>query len=104
MVKLVWRLPGNLNYHVVPNQVILVGTLTGVQGDIRCKVLAALSTVDNLSWNWSIIEGCNRKKCMLVIFFIKMKCILVRFLKHVKSVKLEQEPGDFGGNAHRDTR
>ena len=26
-------------------QVILPGTLTGVQGDIRCKVLAALSTV-----------------------------------------------------------
>ena len=25
-------------------QVILAGTLTGVQGDIRCKVLAALST------------------------------------------------------------
>ena len=26
-------------------QVILTGTLTGVQDDIRCKVLAALSTV-----------------------------------------------------------
>ena len=26
-------------------QVILVGTFTGVQGDIRCKVLAALSPV-----------------------------------------------------------
>ena len=26
-------------------QVILAGTLTGVQGHIRCKVLAALSTV-----------------------------------------------------------
>ena len=26
-------------------QVILAGTLTGVQGDIRCKVLAVLSTV-----------------------------------------------------------
>ena len=26
-------------------QVILAGTLTGVQGDIRCKVLTALSTV-----------------------------------------------------------
>ena len=26
-------------------QVILAGTLTEVQGDIRCKVLAALSTV-----------------------------------------------------------
>ena len=26
-------------------QVILAGTLTGVQDDIRCKVLAALSTV-----------------------------------------------------------
>ena len=33
---------------------ILAGTLTGVQGDIRCKVLAALSTVNNLSWNWLI--------------------------------------------------
>ena len=27
-----------------PIQVILAGTLTGVQGDIRCKILAALST------------------------------------------------------------
>ena len=36
--------------------VILARTLTGVQGDIRCKVLAALSTVlilaCNLSWDW----------------------------------------------------
>ena len=30
------------------NQVILAGTLTGVQGDIRCKVLATLSTVKQL--------------------------------------------------------
>ena len=29
----------------VSNQVILAGTLTGVQGDILWKVLAALSTV-----------------------------------------------------------
>ena len=29
-------------------QVILAGTLTGVQGDIRCKVLAALSTAKYL--------------------------------------------------------
>ena len=28
-----------------PSQVILAGTLTGVQGDIRYKVLEALSTV-----------------------------------------------------------
>ena len=27
------------------SQLILAGTLTEVQGDIRCKVLAALSTV-----------------------------------------------------------
>ena len=27
-----------------PFQVILAGTLTGLQGDIRCEVLAALST------------------------------------------------------------
>ena len=27
------------------NQVILAGTLTGVQGEIRCKILAALSAV-----------------------------------------------------------
>ena len=39
-------------FQSVSNQVILVGTLTGVQGDIRCKVLAILSTVNNLSWNW----------------------------------------------------
>ena len=30
---------------IVTIQVILAGTLTGVQGDTRCKVLAALSTV-----------------------------------------------------------
>ena len=30
------------------SQVILEGTLTGVQGNIRCKVLAALSTVKYL--------------------------------------------------------
>ena len=30
------------------NQVILAGTLTEVQGGIRCKVLAALSTVKYL--------------------------------------------------------
>ena len=30
------------------NQVILAGTLTGVQGDIRYKVLAAFSTVKYL--------------------------------------------------------
>ena len=30
---------------ICPVQVILAGTLTGVQGDIRCKVLAVLSTV-----------------------------------------------------------
>ena len=29
-------------------QVILAGTLTGVQGDIRCKVLAVFSTVKYL--------------------------------------------------------
>ena len=29
-------------------QVTLAGTLTGVHGDIRCKVLAALSTVKEL--------------------------------------------------------
>ena len=28
-----------------PIQAILAGTFTGVQGDIRCKVLVALSTV-----------------------------------------------------------
>ena len=31
-----------------PDQVILAGTLTGIQGDIRRKVLAALSTVKQL--------------------------------------------------------
>ena len=29
----------------IQDQVILAGMLTGVQGDIRCKVLVALSTV-----------------------------------------------------------
>ena len=30
---------------VQPHKMILAGTLTGLQGDIRCKVLVALSTV-----------------------------------------------------------
>ena len=38
--------------NVIPFQVILAGTLTVVQGNISCKVLAGLSTVNNLSWNW----------------------------------------------------
>ena len=41
---------------------ILAGTLTGVQGDIQCKVLAALSTVKYLLVTWAgtgLIEGCN---------------------------------------------
>ena len=33
-------------------QVILAGTLTGVQGDTRCKVLAVLFTVKHLELNW----------------------------------------------------
>ena len=43
-------------------QVILAGTLTGVQGNIRCKVLAALSTVKYLLVTCAgtgLIEGCN---------------------------------------------
>ena len=51
---------------------IPAGTLTGVQGDIRCKVLAALSTGTGL------IEGCNRRKCFYCLF-IEMECILLRF-------------------------
>ena len=38
--------------NVIQYQVILAGTLTGVQSDIRCKVLAVISTVNNLGWNW----------------------------------------------------
>ena len=41
---------------------ILAGTLTGVQGDIRCKVLAALCTVKYLLVTQAgagLIEGCN---------------------------------------------
>ena len=39
---------GSITYSPFTNQAILAGTLTGVQGDIRCKALAALSTVKQL--------------------------------------------------------
>ena len=50
-------LANSIKVHFLPMniQVILAGTLTGVQGDIRCKVLAALSQfllTCNLSWDW----------------------------------------------------
>ena len=51
--------------------VMLAGTLTGVQGDIRCKVLAALSTVKYLFITWAgtgLIEGCNWRKLILFIY------------------------------------
>ena len=59
-------------------QVILAGTLTGVQGDIRCKVLAALFTCSGTG----LIEGCNRRKCFYCLF-IEMECILLRFPTYV---------------------
>ena len=58
-------------------QVILPGTLTGVQCDIRCKVLAALSKVNNLSWIWP-----DRTKCFCCLF-IEMECIWQRFPTYV---------------------
>ena len=45
-----------LSSMAVSLQVILAGTLTGVQGDIRCKVLAVFSTVKYLSWDWPNIR------------------------------------------------
>ena len=79
---------------LIYHQVILAGTLTGVKGDIRCKVLAALSRSET-----GLIEGCNRKKwstcsCHL---FIEMKYTLVRFPTNVigssltEIVKIEKQ-------------
>ena len=45
-----------------------------VQGDIRCKVLAALFTVRYLllSWAWiGLIEGCDWRKLVLIIYSLK---------------------------------
>ena len=47
-------------------------------GDIRFKVLVALSTA-----GIGLIEGCNRRKCALVISSVKLRAHLVRFLKCV---------------------
>ena len=63
-------------------QVILAGMLTGVQGDIRCKVLAALSTLNNLSWNWPNRRLQQKEVCSCYLFS-EIKCTLVRFLKCV---------------------
>ena len=38
----------DLRTNVQGHSAILAGTLTGVQGDARCKVLASFSTVKNL--------------------------------------------------------
>ena len=59
------------NRKFIANQVILAGTLTGVQGDIRCKVLAALSHSKITRTGTGLIEGCKRKKCVLVICSLK---------------------------------
>ena len=78
-------------------QVILAGTLTRVQGDLRCKVLAALSTVkyleyvcenskNNLNWNW---PDSNRGKCFYCLF-IEMECILLRFETYVIGSSLSE--------------
>ena len=60
----------------LPIQVILLRTLTGVQGDTRHKALAALSTAKYLTWaGIGLIEGCNRRKCALVTCSVKLSHI-----------------------------
>ena len=66
-------------------QVVLAGTLTGIQGDIRCKILGDLSSkilTCNLSWNWP-----NRRLSLNEVSswysFIEMKCTMVTFPKYV---------------------
>ena len=49
-------------------QVILAGTLIGLQGDIRCKLLVALSSV---TAGTGQMEGCSRRKCVLAICSLK---------------------------------
>ena len=49
------------------NHVILAGTFTGVQGDTWCKILAALSIVEITLAGAGLKEGCNRRKCVLII-------------------------------------
>ena len=76
-------------------QVILAGTLTGVHGNIRCKVLAALSAVKYLIVTWAgthLIEGCNWRKLVLVIYLlnevhideVSKVCNRIKFGRHCK--------------------
>ena len=50
---------------------ILAGMLTGVQGDIRCKVLACPFYSKITGAGTDLIEGFNRRKCVLVICSLK---------------------------------
>ena len=66
---------------------ILAGTVTGVQGDIRWKVLAAYSTVNNLSWNWPD----NRRKYVLgSCYLLFVQYTLMRFSTCVTGSSLAQ--------------
>ena len=50
-------------------QVILAGTLTEEQGDIRCKFFGGPPS-SNMTWaGTGLIEGCNRRKCVLVVVY-----------------------------------
>ena len=48
-------------------QVILAGTLTGVQADIQCKVFGGPFHSKTITWaETGLIEGCNRRKCVFL--------------------------------------
>ena len=65
---------------------ILAGTLTGVQGDIRCKILAALKY---LSWNWPN-RGLLKEEVCSCYLFIEMKSTLTRFPTYVNASSLSE--------------
>ena len=58
-----------------------------VQGDTRCSFSVPFHSK---KLEEEIIEDCNRRKCVPVIFFIEMKCTLVRFSGYVIGSSLAQ--------------
>ena len=70
---------------------ILAGTLTGVQGDIRCYMqsFGGPSKKNNLSWDWPNGRLSQKEVCSYHLF-IEMKCTLMRFPTYVTGSSLAE--------------
>ena len=69
-----------------PIQVILAGTLTGVQGDIQCKVLVALSTVWKRFWEKKYLF--QKNQCTLSLFFTARRAFRINLTCSVYRISL----------------